>query len=90
MPNRRDLFKLAAFQAMAGAALAAKIPNATMDQGKAKVTHEPFGELRVYFDGSTDGPGTAPPFGTTWNSAVTVCPAPMSPASFASLLKSSV
>ena len=54
MPNRRDLFKLAALQAMAGAAVAAKIPNATMDQGKAKVTHEPFGDLRVYLDGSTD------------------------------------
>ena len=54
MPNRRDLFKLAAFQAMAGAALAAKIPNSTMDKGQAKVTHEPFGDLRVYLDGSTD------------------------------------
>jgi len=54
MPNRRDLFKLAALQAMAGAAVAAKIPNAIMDQGKAKVTHEPFGDLRVYLDGSTD------------------------------------
>jgi mannose-6-phosphate isomerase-like protein (cupin superfamily) len=54
MPNRRDLFKLAAFQAMAGAALAAKIPNSTMDKGQAKVTHEPFGDLHVYLDGSTD------------------------------------
>ena len=54
MPNRRDLFKLAAFQAMAGAAMAAKIPNSTLDKGKAKVTQEPFGELRVYLDGSTD------------------------------------
>ena len=54
MRNRRDLFKLAAFQAMAGAALAAKIPNSTLDKGKAKVTQEPFGELRVYLEGSTD------------------------------------
>jgi len=54
MPNRRDLLKLAAFQAMAGAAVAAKIPNSTLDKGQAKVTHEPFGDLRVYMDGSTD------------------------------------
>ena len=55
MPNRRDLFKLAAFQAMASTAMAAgKVPNATMDKGQAQVTKEPFGDLRVYFDGSTD------------------------------------
>ena len=54
MPNRRDLFKLAAFQAVAAAAAGAKIPNATMDKGTAKVTKEPFGDLRVYFDGQTD------------------------------------
>ena len=54
MPNRRDLFKLAAFQALAGAAMAAKIPNTTMEAGRAKVTNEPFGDLRVYFNGSTD------------------------------------
>jgi quercetin dioxygenase-like cupin family protein len=54
MPNRRDLFKLAAFQAMASAMAADKIPNATMDQGKAKLTREPFGDLRIYLDGATD------------------------------------
>ena len=54
MPNRRDLFKLAALQAAAGAALAARIPNAIMDKGQAKVTHESFGDLRVYLDGPTD------------------------------------
>ena len=55
MPNRRDLMKLAAFQAMAGAVLAAdKVPNVTMDKGQAKVTKEPFGDLRIYFDGKTD------------------------------------
>ena len=43
MPNRRDLFKLAAFQAMAGAAVAAKIPNATMDKGQALT----FGSLQL-------------------------------------------
>jgi quercetin dioxygenase-like cupin family protein len=55
MPNRRDLFKIAAFQAMAAAAVAAdKIPNSTMNQGQAKITKEPFGDLRIYLDGSTD------------------------------------
>lgn len=54
MPNRRDLFKLAAFQAVAAAAAGAKLPNGTMDKGKAKVTKEPFGDLSVYYDGPTD------------------------------------
>jgi mannose-6-phosphate isomerase-like protein (cupin superfamily) len=58
MPNRRDLFKLAAFQAMAGAAAGAKLPNGTIDKGKAKVTREPFGDLNVYYEGSTDQLGT--------------------------------
>lgn len=39
---------------MAAAAAGSKIPNATMDKGQAKVTHEPFGDLSVYFDGPTD------------------------------------
>ena len=30
------------------------LPNITMDASKAKVTKEPFGELRIYFDGPTD------------------------------------
>jgi quercetin dioxygenase-like cupin family protein len=54
MPHRRDLFKLAAFEAFAAAAAGATIPNATMDKGQAKVTKEPFGDLRIYLDGSTD------------------------------------
>jgi mannose-6-phosphate isomerase-like protein (cupin superfamily) len=54
MPNRRDLFKLAAFQAVAAAAAGATIPNVTMDKGAAKVTKEPFGDLRIYFEGQTD------------------------------------
>jgi quercetin dioxygenase-like cupin family protein len=33
---------------------AAKLPNGTMAEGKAKVTHEPFGDLRIYYDGPTD------------------------------------
>jgi mannose-6-phosphate isomerase-like protein (cupin superfamily) len=33
---------------------AAKLPNGTMADAKAKVTHEPFGDLRIYYDGPTD------------------------------------
>lgn len=43
---------LAAVLPMLGAALP-KLPNAVIDESQAKVTHETFGELRVYFDGPT-------------------------------------
>lgn len=33
---------------------AAKLPNGTMADSKAKVTHEPFGDLRIYYDGPTE------------------------------------
>jgi mannose-6-phosphate isomerase-like protein (cupin superfamily) len=33
---------------------AATLPNGTMAEGKAKVTREPFGDLRIYYDGPTD------------------------------------
>jgi mannose-6-phosphate isomerase-like protein (cupin superfamily) len=32
----------------------AKLPNTLLSSGAAKVTKEPFGEIRVYFDGPTD------------------------------------
>ena len=35
-------------------AAAPKLPNVTMDPAKAKLTREPFGDLRIYFDGPTD------------------------------------
>ena len=60
MPNRRDLFKLAALPAALPfafpmmVAAASKIPDSTMDKAQAKVTHETFGDLRIYMDGSTD------------------------------------
>jgi mannose-6-phosphate isomerase-like protein (cupin superfamily) len=60
MPNRRDIFKLAALPAalpffpMMMAAAASKIPNSTMDKTQAKVTHDTFGDLRIYMEGSTD------------------------------------
>jgi mannose-6-phosphate isomerase-like protein (cupin superfamily) len=54
MPNRRELLTLAAFQTLASAAGAATIPHGTVDKSQAKVTHEPFGDVRVYFEGRTD------------------------------------
>lgn len=30
------------------------LPNAVTDESKAKVTHEPFGDLRIFFDGPTE------------------------------------
>jgi len=54
MPNRRDIFKLAAFQAMIAAAAENKLANGTVDKSQAKVTHEEFGDLRVYHEGRTD------------------------------------
>jgi len=53
MPNRRDLFKLTALNALAAFA-AEKLPSATRNEGQAAVTHEPFGDVHVYFDGPTE------------------------------------
>ncbi len=53
MPNRRDLFKLTALNALAAFA-ADKLPNATRAEGQVNVTHETFGDVHVYFDGPTD------------------------------------
>jgi mannose-6-phosphate isomerase-like protein (cupin superfamily) len=58
MAKRRDVMKLAGFNALAvfaGAATAGvKIPNATIGAEKAKLTKEAFGDLRIYFEGATD------------------------------------
>jgi len=35
-------------------ASAGKLPNGTMDESKAQLTKEAFGDLRVYLDGPTD------------------------------------
>src|SRR5688572_15526791 len=35
-------------------AAAPKLPNVAIDEAKAKLTREPFGDLRIYFDGPTD------------------------------------
>jgi mannose-6-phosphate isomerase-like protein (cupin superfamily) len=58
MPNRRDLFKLAAFQATMAAAAGGRIASGTVDKGQAKVTHEDFGDIRVYHEGRTDQLGS--------------------------------
>ena len=49
--NRRDVMKM-----MSAAALvpAARIPNDVFGAGQANLTREPFGGLRIYFDGPTD------------------------------------
>ena len=55
--DRRDFFHAAAgLSAMSGLlqAAGARLPDAVITSDHAKVTHEPFGELRVYFDGPTD------------------------------------
>jgi mannose-6-phosphate isomerase-like protein (cupin superfamily) len=52
MPNRRDLFKLSAFTAMAAFA-DDRLPNSTRSAKDAKVTHEDFGDLSIYYDGPT-------------------------------------
>jgi mannose-6-phosphate isomerase-like protein (cupin superfamily) len=53
--SRRNAFL--AFAGLAGLPAimrAGKLPNTTLDGGKATVTKEEFGDLRVYFDGPTD------------------------------------
>jgi len=55
--KRRDLFQLAGAGALASFAIpmmAAKLPDMTRLPDSAKVTHEPFGDVHVYFDGPTD------------------------------------
>ncbi|MDX2149930.1 MAG: cupin domain-containing protein [Bryobacteraceae bacterium] len=54
MPQRRDLLKLPLGALPFLAAAAPKLPNSTLDQAKAKLTKEPFGDLRIYFEGPTD------------------------------------
>ncbi len=53
MPNRRDLFKLTALNALAAFA-GEKLPNATRGTADATVTKDAFGETRVYYDGPTE------------------------------------
>ena len=56
MTKRRDLWKAATATALLpfAAANGASLPNVTMDAKQAKLTREPFGDLRIYFAGPTD------------------------------------
>ena len=51
--KRRRLLLSAVALSMPGAA-APKLPDGTVDEQNAKLTKEPFGDLRVYYDGPTD------------------------------------
>ena len=51
--KRRSLLGGAAAFAMPLAS-APKLPDGTIDEAKAKLTREPFGDLRIYYDGPTD------------------------------------
>ena len=52
------MIKLAGLNTLAAFGLAAttsaKIPNCHDGMDKAKLTKQPFGDLRIYFDGPTD------------------------------------
>ena len=60
MTKRRDLWKSAAAAALAPfatalpMAAAAGLPSVTLDPQKATLKREPFGDLRIYFEGATD------------------------------------
>jgi mannose-6-phosphate isomerase-like protein (cupin superfamily) len=53
--NRRHLLQMAGLSAIpVFAAGAGKLPNGTLEESKAKLTKEAFGDLRIYYDGPTD------------------------------------
>lgn len=54
--NRRDVMRMmtAALLPAAGLPAAARIPNDVFGSGQANLKREPFGDLRIYFDGPTD------------------------------------
>jgi mannose-6-phosphate isomerase-like protein (cupin superfamily) len=58
MATRRDVIQLAGINALAALAAGAppidRLPNSTLDAGRAKLTRETFGDLRIYFDGPTE------------------------------------
>lgn len=53
MNERRDLLKALAVLAPLASASAATLPETTLSAAQAKLSKEPFGEHRVYFEGST-------------------------------------
>jgi mannose-6-phosphate isomerase-like protein (cupin superfamily) len=57
MAKRRDFLVMAglpALSALTATSRASRIPSAVFDAGAAKLTHEPFGDQRIYFAGATD------------------------------------
>jgi mannose-6-phosphate isomerase-like protein (cupin superfamily) len=54
--ERRNFFTSTALLAAFGMASkgAATLPNTVIDGKAARVTHEPFGDLKIYFEGPTD------------------------------------
>lgn len=55
MPNRREMLFLSALPAISAmAAGPAKLPDGTFDSSHAKLDRQPFGDLRIFFDGPTD------------------------------------
>ena len=54
MAKRRELLKFAPALFLSGAAAAASIPSGIADEAKAKLTKEAFGDLKIFFEGSTD------------------------------------
>ena len=51
--ERRNLL-MGGLAAFAMPAAAAKFANGIMDEKRAKLTKEPFGDLRIYYEGATD------------------------------------
>ena len=51
MEKRRDILKLAALPLFAAGGT--HLPDAVVDASKAKISHEPFGDLSVFFEGPT-------------------------------------
>jgi quercetin dioxygenase-like cupin family protein len=60
MSLRRDFWKVGAAglyaiaAQSAGPAGGAKLPNGTLRSDQAQITHEPFGDLAIYYTGPTD------------------------------------
>jgi mannose-6-phosphate isomerase-like protein (cupin superfamily) len=57
MAKRRDVMKLAglnALLALAAPAAGSRLPDSTRGLDKTRLTKEPFGDLRIYFDGPTE------------------------------------
>ncbi len=54
MAKRRGFLQALAAAPAMFAATGSKIPNLTLPEAQAKLTKEPFGDLRIYFDGATD------------------------------------